>query len=108
MIPLFEAADPKTVRVCLVTPDGEEVTTEYFPAGIPDDQIYASIEDILGKVHSPFAGIRAYRGSHLIHKRTTRSTSQLSARCWSQYTPASPAIAMSAVTASSHVFARFP
>lgn len=63
-------ADPSqlgVVQIVLVTPEGEEKTTEYLPSTSTDEEIYGWIEDVLGKLNSPFARIRAYRGADLIH-----------------------------------------
>lgn len=62
-----DPSQPGVVKIVLVTPEGEEKTTEYHPSTSTDEEIYGWIEDVLGKLNSPFAGIRAYRGADLVH-----------------------------------------
>ncbi|MCC6366315.1 MAG: hypothetical protein IT165_22590 [Bryobacterales bacterium] len=62
-----DPSQPGVVKIVLVTPDGEERTTEYLSSTTTDEEIYGWIEDVLGKLNSPFARIRAYRGVDVIH-----------------------------------------
>lgn len=59
--------DPGTVRIALVTPEGDEKSTEYLPSVTTDDEVFARMEEVLGNLNSPFAAIRSYRGANLIH-----------------------------------------
>lgn len=59
--------DPATVRIALVTPEGQEKTTDYLSPGTSDDEIYGCIEEILANLNAPFAAVRAYRGANLVH-----------------------------------------
>lgn len=59
--------DPATVRIALVTLEGEEKTTEYLPSATKGDESYGRVEQILGSLNTRFAAIRAYRGVHLVH-----------------------------------------
>ncbi len=62
-----DPTDPGTVRIALVTPEGEEKTTEYLSSATLEEEIFGYVEDVLGKLNAPFAAIRVYRGADLIH-----------------------------------------
>ena len=63
----MDPSQPGVVKIVLVTPDGEELSSEHLPSTSTDEEICGLIEDVLGKLNAPFARIRTYRGTNLIH-----------------------------------------
>jgi hypothetical protein len=57
---------PETLRIAPVTEIGDEKVTDYFPGTTPEQDVYEQVEDLLGRLNSPFSAVRIYRGSNLL------------------------------------------
>jgi hypothetical protein len=57
-----------TLRIVLVTEEGNEKVTDYFPGTTPEEDVYEQVEDLLGRLGVPFSRVRVYRGPDLLYK----------------------------------------